>query len=132
MISIILRSLLILVSVWLFFHILRSVRKAQVQIDDMIFWLVFSVVMVILAAVPQIALWAARIFGVQSPINLIYLVIIFVLLLKSFNMSVKYSQMETKVKNLTQAIAIREHLEEAGKKTGTDAEKTAAPEEKDE
>lgn len=132
MISIILRSLLILVSVWLFFYVLRSVRKAQVQIDDMIFWLVFSVIMVILAAVPQIALWAAGIFGVQSPINLIYLVIIFVLLLKSFNMSVKYSQMETKMKTLTQAIAIRDHLqEEAGRKTDA-AREEPAPEQTEE
>lgn len=133
MISIILRSLLILVSVWLFFYVLRSVRKAQVQIDDMIFWLVFSVVMVILAAVPQIALWAANLFGVQSPINLIYLVIIFVLLLKSFNMSVKYSQMETKMKALTQAIAIREHLrEETGAEPAAGGKAETAPDQAEE
>ena len=37
MISIVLRLMLILVSVWLLFHVLRCVRKAKVQIDDMIF-----------------------------------------------------------------------------------------------
>ena len=94
MISIVLRLMLILVSVWLLFHVLRCVRKAKVQIDDMIFWLFFSVALIVLAAVPQIAHWAANLIGVISPVNLIYLVIIFVLLLKIFSMSIKFSQLQ--------------------------------------
>lgn len=111
MISIVLRVLLILVSVWLFCHVLRSVRKSQVQIDDIIFWLLFSVVMVVLALIPQIATWAADLLGVMSPVNLIYLVIIFVLLLKLFSVSIRFSQLEAKIKTLTQEIAVRECIE---------------------
>ncbi len=114
MISIVLRVLLIVFSVWLFCYVLRSVRKAQVQIDDMIFWLLLSVVLIILALVPQIATWAAGIVGVMSPVNLIYLVIIFVLLLKLFNMSIHFSQLETKIKNLTQELAVKECVEKDG------------------
>lgn len=114
MIPIVLRVLLILISVWLFFYVLRSVRKAQVQIDDMIFWLFFSVLLVVLAVVPQIAGWAAGLVGVISPVNLIYLVIIFVLLLKIFNMSIKFSQLETKIKTLTQELAVKECVGEHG------------------
>lgn len=110
MISIVLRILLIAFSVWLFCHVLRGVRKAQVQIDDMIFWLLFSVVLIVLALVPQIAGWAARVVGVASPVNLIYLVIIFVLLLKLFNMSIRFSQLEAKIKTLTQELAVKECL----------------------
>ncbi len=111
MISIVLRVLLIIVSVWLFCHVLRSVRKSQVQIDDMIFWLLFSVVIVVLALIPQIATWAADLLGVMSPVNLIYLVIIFVLLLKLFSISIRFSQLEAKIKTLTQEIAVRECIE---------------------
>ena len=112
MISIVLRLMLILVSVWLLFHVLRCVRKAKVQIDDMIFWLFFSVALIVLAAVPQIARWAANLIGVISPVNLIYLVIIFVLLLKIFSMSIKFSQLESKLKSLTQELAVKETLRE--------------------
>ena len=112
MISIVLRLMLILVSVWLLFHVLRCVRKAKVQIDDMIFWLFFSVALIVLAAVPQIAHWAANLIGVISPVNLIYLVIIFVLLLKIFSMSIKFSQLESKLKSLTQELAVKETLRE--------------------
>ncbi len=111
MISIVLRVLLIIVSVWLFCHVLRSVRKSQVQIDDMIFWLLFSIVIVVLALIPQIATWAADLLGVMSPVNLIYLVIIFVLLLKLFSISIRCSQLEAKIKTLTQEIAVRECIE---------------------
>ena len=112
MISIVLRLMLILVSVWLLFNVLRCVRKAKVQIDDMIFWLFFSVALIVLAAVPQIAHWAANLIGVISPVNLIYLVIIFVLLLKIFSMSIKFSQLESKLKSLTQELAVKETLRE--------------------
>lgn len=111
MISIVLRALLVIVSVWLFCHVLRSVRKSQVQIDDIIFWLLFSVIMIVLALVPQIASWAANLLGVMSPVNLIYLVIIFVLLLKLFSISIRFSQLEAKIKTLTQEIAVRESIE---------------------
>ncbi len=111
MISIVLRALLVIVSVWLFCHVLRSVRKSQVQIDDIIFWLLFSVIMIVLALVPQIASWAANLLGVMSPVNLIYLVIIFVLLLKLFSISIRFSQLEAKIKTLTQEIAVRESVE---------------------
>ena len=89
-----------------------NVIKAKVQIDDMIFWLFFSVALIVLAAVPQIAHWAANLIGVISPVNLIYLVIIFVLLLKIFSMSIKFSQLESKLKSLTQELAVKETLRE--------------------
>ena len=91
---------------------IRFLRKAKVQIDDMIFWLFFSVALIVLAAVPQIAHWAANLIGVISPVNLIYLVIIFVLLLKIFSMSIKFSQLESKLKSLTQELAVKETLRE--------------------
>lgn len=121
MISIVLRLVLILVSIWLLIHVLRSVRKAKVQIDDMIFWVFFSLALIVLAAVPQIAQWAARLFGVISPVNLIYLVIIFVLLLKIFSMSIRFSQLESKLKSLAQEIAVKETLQkEAASRDGED------------
>lgn len=112
MISIWLRILLILFSVWLFIHVLRSVRKAKVQIDDIIFWLLFCVALIVLAVFPQIASFAAGLLGVQSPINLIYLVIIFLLLLKIFSMSIKFSQLEMKMKTLAQELALKQCLED--------------------
>lgn len=106
--SIILRILLIIVSLGLIAYVLRSVRKSKVQIDDMVFWIIFSVVLLLIALIPQIAIWAAKLVGVISTVNAVYLVVIFVLLIKLFHTSVKLSQLETKIKTITQKIAVKE------------------------
>ena len=62
-------------------YILRRVRQAKVQIEDTIFWLLFSAALLILAIFPGIAYWAANLLGFMSPINFVYVVIIFLLLL---------------------------------------------------
>lgn len=51
-------------------YILRRVRHAKVQIEDTIFWLMFSAALLILAIFPGIAYWAANLLGFMSPINL--------------------------------------------------------------
>ena len=63
-------------------YILRRVRHAKVQIEDTIFWLMFSAALLILAIFPGIAYWAANLLGFMSPINFVYVVIIFLLLAK--------------------------------------------------
>ena len=84
-------------------YILRRVRLAKVQIEDTIFWLLFSGILLILAIFPGIAYWAAYLLGFQSPI-----VIIFLLLAKQFFMSIRLSQLDSKVRILTQRVALNE------------------------
>ena len=83
-------------------YILRRVRQAKVQIEDTIFWLLFSAALLILAIFPGIAYWAANLLGFMSPINFVYVVIIFLLLAKQFFMSIKLSQLDSKVRILTE------------------------------
>ena len=67
---------------------LQRVRSAKVQIEDTIFWLLFSGVLLILAVFPGIAYWASSLLGFISPINFVYIVVIFLLLAKQFFMSI--------------------------------------------
>ena len=41
-------------------YVLRRVRHAKVQIEDTIFWLLFSAALLVLAFFPGIAYWASR------------------------------------------------------------------------
>ena len=82
--------------------------KRKVQIEDTIFWLLFSGILLILAIFPGIAYWAAYLLGFQSPINFVYIVIIFLLLAKQFFMSIRLSQLDSKVRILTQRVALNE------------------------
>lgn len=102
----ILRFLLIVVSVVAGIYAVRKIRKSQMKIETAIFWFVLAVVLTILSIFPQIVLFAAEKIGVESPVNLIYLIMIFLLFYKAFTLSVKVSQLEHKVNILTAENAI--------------------------
>lgn len=106
--SIAIRICLILGSLATAGFILRRVRKAQVQIEDTIFWFIFSGLLLVLSLVPEIAYYASRLLGFQAPINFVYLFIIFVLLVNQFFMSVRLSQLDNKVRKLAQRVALNE------------------------
>lgn len=95
--------------------VLRRVRLAKVQIEDTLFWLMFSAVLLVLAIFPGIAYWAANLLGFQSPINFVYIVIIFFLIVKQFFMSIRISQLDSKVRILTQRIALNDEKSERDK-----------------
>ncbi len=104
---ILLRILLIASSLFLLLHVIRSVTKARVRIDDIIFWVLFAIVLIVLAIVPQVASFFAEVLHFQAPINLVYLVVIFLLILRVFNMSIKVSQLEMKMQQMVQDEAVK-------------------------
>jgi len=55
---------------------------------------------------PNVVEWGALITGVQSTVNFVFLVIIFVLLLKLFRLSIRLSQVENKLQTFAQTYAI--------------------------
>ena len=114
--SIILRCLLILVSLLTFMIIVKRIRNAKVQIEYSLFWIVFSAGLLLLACFPDLATIAAQVLEIQSPANFIYLVVIFVLLVHQFFNSIKISQMENKLRELIQELAVRDLKAEEGEK----------------
>ena len=114
--SIMLRTALIVISLLTLWYTARKIRKAQLQIEDSIFWMAFPAALVILSAFPGIATWAAKMLGVQSPVN-----VIFILIVKIFSLSLRISQLDAKIRTLTQEIAIREKLQQEKKEKDTAA-----------
>ena len=106
--SLILRCALVFVSLFTFIIIVKRIRNAKVQIEYSLFWIVFAAGLLLLAVFPELAGFAAQILGIQSPANFIFLFVIFVLLLHQFFNSIKISQLENKLKELTQELAVRE------------------------
>ena len=100
------RCVLILVSLFTLGGIVKKVRNAKVQIENTIFWILFGVILLILSIFPQIATLAAKALGIYSTTNFIFLFIIFVLLIHQSLVSIKCSQLENKIDELVQEIAI--------------------------
>lgn len=106
--TLVFRCILIIVSLATFLGIVRKVRGAKVQIENSIFWIGFSILLLILSIFPSIAEAVAGMLGIYSMVNFIFLFVIFILLVRQFCDSIKISQLENKIKELTQEIAVRE------------------------
>ena len=91
--------------------IARFVRKQRIQVKDGIFWILFSVILIIFSIFPRLAIWASYLTGVQSPANCVFMLIIFTLGCHQFFLSIKVSQLTIKNSELIQDIAIYRTLE---------------------
>lgn len=118
--SVILRVILIVSAVMLLAFMLNKIRQAKMKIEYTIFWIGFASVLVIMGIFPQIFYAVSKFIGFQSPISMVYLVIIFVLILKSFFMTIHISQLENKIDSLVQEIAIDKKLERDKREEGRD------------
>ena len=108
--SILLRGALITASVLTTVIIMRKIRKEKMVIEDSLFWIGFLFMLTLFSICPQIVFRMSELIGTQSPSNLIFLFIIFVLIVRMFQMSIKISQMEAKMKDLVARIAIDENI----------------------
>lgn len=110
-----LRILMILGAVFLMVFMIKKIRQAKVKIEYTVFWIIFSGILVLMGIFPQLFYWVSELLGFQAPVNMIYLVIIFVLIVKLFLISVQISQLENKVDSLTQQVAIDRKVDKEDK-----------------
>lgn len=103
-----LRWLLFLGALLTLLFFLSKIRKNRLQIGHAISWSVFSGMVLLVSIFPGIIVWTSGIFGFESPSNFVYLVIIFILVVKLFTTSIKISHMDHQITELIQHIAIRE------------------------
>ena len=102
-----LRFFLVIASLLTVIWILRKIRKMKVKMEDAIFWLVFSALIIVLAILPEISYWLSKLLGIESPANLVFLFVICLLLEKIFTLSIITSQLEEKVSILSAEVALR-------------------------
>ncbi len=115
-----LRIVLIVVSVFTAALTMRKIRQSKMRIEDSVFWIGFLFLLILFSVFPQIVYWMSDLAGTQTPVNFIFLFVIFVLILRMFRLTVKLSQMETKVRDLVQRLAIEENLRRGEDSTGKD------------
>ncbi len=108
--ALVFRLLLIIVSILTTLYMLRKIRQAKLQIEYAIFWLIFAGLLIIFSIFPWIVNIFTNLIGMQAPVNFIFLFVIFILLMKLFLVTIELSQLEYKVKELAQKMAIEEKL----------------------
>lgn len=112
--TVMLRTVLIIMSVLVLFVIIRRVRLSKARIEDSMFWVLFAMLLVAFAIFPKAAALISRLVGTMSTANFIFLLVIFLLTVKLFSMSMRISQLETKLMELVQRIAIDDNERNRG------------------
>ena len=109
------RVILVIVSLLTMSFMMRKIRQAKVQIEAAMFWVIVALILVVFSLFPGVADACARLLGIYSTPNFLFLFMIFLLMVKVFSMTLQVSQMESKLKELVQKIALaqkeREELE---------------------
>lgn len=101
-----LRITLFVFSLLTFVFIISRIRKSKIRLEDSIFWLCLGALLLILAIFPQIFFFFSGLIGTMAPVNLVFLFFIFILLIATFNLSMRISRADTRIKELTQQLAI--------------------------
>lgn len=104
------RIILILASLMTTVYIVKRIRYSKLQIEYAIFWIILSFLLILISIFPVLVTIPTNIIGMQAPVNFVFLVIIFILLIKAFMQTIEHSQLENKLNDLTQKIAIDEKL----------------------
>ncbi|MEG0215756.1 MAG: DUF2304 domain-containing protein [Hungatella sp.] len=106
--SVMLRSVLILVSILTLLVMMQKIRQAKVQIEDSLFWLGFTIMLIVFSIAPQLVYWISDRIGTMAPSNFVFLFIIFLILVRLFKMTIRVSQLESSLKELIQKQALDE------------------------
>ena len=106
--TLVFRVILIVVSLFTTYYILKRIRQSKLQIEYAIFWILFSGVLIVFSLFPWLVSMFTRMIGMQLPVNFIFLLFIFVLMVKLFFMTIELSTLANKVKDLTQELALEE------------------------
>ena len=101
-------SLMIIVSVITMTFMMRKIRQAKVQIEAAMFWVIMALILVVFAVVPGAADLCARLLGIYSTPNFLFLFMIFLLIVKAFGMTIQLSQLESKQRELIQKMALEQ------------------------
>lgn len=96
------------VSVW---YIVRKLRQSQMQLLDALYWLLVAFMLCIFGFFPSIPVKLAEVVGVISPVNLVYLIMLFIALLRCFLLSIRISKIENNFKRLVEELAVRTTIE---------------------
>ena len=101
-----LRVTLVIVSLLTLVFIAKKVRSSTVRLEDSIFWFCFAVLLLLASIFPGVFYVLSDFAGTMAPVNFVFLFFIFILLIQSFNLTMRVSQADTKIRELTQQLAI--------------------------
>ena len=103
------RLVLVAVSIGTFAIVMQKIRNSKMRLEDAVFWVLLCVMFIIFALFPVVPDTMAAMLGIYSTANFLFLFMIFILLMKTFTMSLHISELEKKIEELTQSLALSDY-----------------------
>lgn len=98
-----------LIGVFFYFYcIFYFLKKKSLSLKYSLLWITTGIIMGIIALFPQIIYVFVKLIGIQTPVNGLYAICIFMMMLILISLTSIVSKQTERIKNLTQYIAILE------------------------
>lgn len=88
------------------FFVFGKIKKSQFKIGDTLYWLFFTLLLLAMCIFRKAVFLLSDFIGFESPSNFVFVIIIFLLLIKIFLLDARISQTEDKLTKLAQRYAI--------------------------
>ncbi|MGL5635184.1 MAG: DUF2304 domain-containing protein [Sarcina sp.] len=87
-------------------YVMMMVKRKKLQLSYSILWILTGVSFVLLSIFPQVLDLVANVLQIQTPVNALFLIIIFFLLLIIFTLTLVLSKLKIQVTNLSQSLGL--------------------------
>lgn len=103
------QALLVIGTILFFILLQRLIKKSKMTSDLASIWILFCLVLVIIAIFPYGLYLISDMLGVISSVNLLFVVLIFILLCLIFYLYLKIAFLETKLVSLIQYVGLQKN-----------------------
>lgn len=103
-----LRYVMLIGVLFYFYCIFYFLKKKSLSLKYSLLWITTGIIMGIIALFPQIIYVFVKLIGIQTPVNGLYAICIFMMMLILISLTSIVSKQTERIKNLTQYIAILE------------------------
>lgn len=107
--SITLRILLIVASLFSCFLCVKRIKQAKLKIENSVIWMVGSIILIFMSVFFGVVEWISDKLGFMAPVNFVFLAVIAFLLIQTFVNNIKISELNEKIKKLDHYIALEEY-----------------------
>lgn len=114
--SILTRIILIIGTGFTLYYVINRYKKGNFKISHTIFWILFALFLFVTSIFPGYLNSFAKLVGMVSPTNLVFLIIIVVLLIKVFLLSLAFEEQNKKIEEIVLKSAQKELENEVERK----------------
>jgi hypothetical protein len=110
---------LIAISLIVTFMIIRFIRRNKLSTQMAVIWILWSIGLVLISIFPNMIYSLSKFLGIQSSMNTLFLLMVFILYCLVFFLYLKISILENKLYSLAQYVAIDENGKKKDSGTGS-------------